>query len=211
MHPTAEGEDLLEAAWPGPIALPYWSRDLPAQWTPLLSDAEGRVGAAVLAIGAGRVIQFAGSVPTEPDAAHGEGVPALLRALGERLGVAFPLTVTEENGELAHRGPALGYAGVDAMTGRHLFVGGPHDGSSGALRLTTGSGIAGPSELLLIDVRSADVAAVRSEARVEVDAPPTLDTLYADPTNRENGARQQIPVLRMRFEAPTELRLTLAP
>lgn len=211
MRPTAAGESLLDTTRAGSIALPYWASALPGQWAPLLSDDAGRVGAAVLAIGTGSVIQFAGPVPTEPDPAYGEGVPALLRALAERLGVPFALRVQEDDGQPAHRGPALGYAGIDAMTGRHLFVGGPHDGSPGALRLTTGPGIAGPSELLLIDVRSADVAALRSEARVEIDAPPSLDALYADPTNRENSDRQQIPVFRVRFDAPAELLLTLAP
>lgn len=209
--PLVVREECLAAALDGQagVTAPVWSRALEATWRPLVTDAAGGTVVAERLSGEGRVVVLAAPVPANREARFGSfyqgTVPALLRALGTRAGCRWSHAL-EATGALGDGSPPLvvGYAGRDSANGRHLFVAGAAEAGAGRLRLTVGPELAGPAELLLVDVRGAT-----AEGAAAVRQAGTAD-LYRDPTNQPMGAGAVIPWTVIEFDAGEPLEFTLS-
>ncbi len=193
---------------------PVWSGFPGRPWRPLLRGRAGAVAIAERPLGLGRVVLFAGPVPAETggecDEFYAQAAPAILRYLAREAGVEFACELFDPAGNPS-AALALSYLGRDQLRGVHRFVGGAYDGSAGRVILRTSPRLKGPAELLLVDTRDAAARGTRSEGVTVVRSAPTQSELYEDPTNVAARAGVAIPWVRVTFDLPGEVELTLGP
>lgn len=206
------------AAHPGVLAvpgeIPLWVASPGRPWRPLLQNSAGGVAAAERPLGRGRIVLFAGTVPVvrggPSESFFACSVPRILRCLAEEVGVEFPCDLCTPPGEPSSA-LAIGYLGYDEAADTHRFVGGAYDGSTPRLVFAPNPKLTGHAELLLVDT---EAAAAHNEwgAKVEViRSAPTQAELYADPTNRVAQAGAIIPWVRVAFDLPARISLSLEP
>jgi len=184
-----------------PTACPVWDGPLPQGWEPLLKTADGSIACAWRRREAGGIIHFPNPVPLEAypnalDRYYAEVIPLLLRSVMEALDGTASAAL------------AVGRTSVSDGSTPHRFVGGAFDGSVARVRLVFDASIAGPAELVLVDLD-------RVVARSTSGAPVTVTyskaepaSIYSDPTGRD---RALIPLTVIRFTLPDRLELGLLP
>ncbi len=218
LPPVGPSEGSLEARAPALASLtpllrecptaPVWLEPLPEGWETLVADARGRAALAQRPMGRGRLVRCAGRVAADASAEFGAFhrlmAPALLRALARESGCTLPYELTADEAPAGETPPlALGDRGIDPATGRRLFVAGAPSVGCGPLTLRVDPSLAGPCELLLVDVRDA-----RAPGATVAPATP-LDRLYRDPTNQPLGQGALLPSVRIEFDGARPLRFSL--
>ncbi len=204
---------VTEGTWQG-YTVPVWDGPLPEVWQARLRDDDGRVIAAEWILGDGRIVLFAGPVPAEDhgpfDRFYREGMPRLLRELSAEAGVTLPFHMVDDAGEpIAPL--AMGYAGLDRLTGRHVFVAGAYDGSAKGGVVQFCDSLTGEAELALIDLDRIQATMSDDESINVLEYPLSQARLYEDPTNQEVDANAIIPYTMVTFDVSEAVALTLAP